>query len=60
MKEKLPLFKRILDYIALNSNFTNAVYISPAQRLRNEADKIEQQDRDIQEFRELIKELESN
>lgn len=44
---------RLYDYLA-PSNVMLAVHISPAERLRREADRIEQQERDIQAFKNRI------
>ena len=59
-KEQIALLKRIRNYLPNHSGFgtTNAVYITPAQQLRNRADEIEQQGRDEKAFNELISELE--
>jgi hypothetical protein len=60
MKEHIELLKRIQSYLPRHGVFTtNAIYVTPAQSLRNEANRIEAQERDERAFDELIKELES-
>lgn len=44
---------RILNLLE-TKNIMNAVYISPAQQLRNAADELEQKERDIAEFRSFL------
>ncbi len=57
--KKIQLLKRILEYIQpVSMGSVQTVYITPAQRLRQEADRIEQQDEDFQEFNQLINQLE--
>ena len=51
-REKL-LLRRIYGYLA-PKGLVNAVYISPAQHLRNAADELEQKEKDLAEFRKLI------
>mgnify|MGYP001606056269 CR=1 FL=1 len=59
MKDKLPLLKRILNYIdPSETRAVTAVYISPAQKLRNMEDEIEQRQTDFYELAELIKKIE--
>lgn len=41
----------------LQSNVVNAVYISPAAQLRNQANQIEQDERDQPLLREILKKL---
>lgn len=50
------LLKRIAGYVDIGgvSFNTNAVYITPAQQLRNQANMIEQKERDIAELNSLI------
>ncbi len=58
MKKYLPLLKRIREYIDTSeAKSITAVYISPAQRLRNQADELEQREKDFHELDEMIKEL---
>ena len=59
-REDIYLLKRIRDYAtpAGGVSVTHAVYIPPAQALRNAADRMEQQERDMVAFDELIKRLE--
>ena len=61
MKKYLPLLKRIKEYID-TSEFKagTAVYISPAQRLRNQANEIEQRENDWDELGQMIEEIENN
>ncbi|MGI9118451.1 MAG: hypothetical protein ACR2IQ_02790 [Minisyncoccia bacterium] len=56
-QEELELIKRIRNYLPYNGGamVNNAVYISPAQQLRNSADRMEEQQRDEQLLDELIK-----
>lgn len=56
MKEQIELLERVLGYINV-SPIMNAVYISPAQQLRNEANEIEQKERDTYALREFIQSL---
>jgi len=58
MKKYLPLLKRIQEYIDTSEAKTQtAVYISPAQRLRNQADELEQRERDFSELDKMINEI---
>ena len=52
-EQEIQLIKRIIGYIE-PSNFTHAVWISPAQQLRNSADLIEQKERDVNELKRMI------
>lgn len=57
-KEDIELLERIRNYLPRHGAFmTNAIYISPAQQLRNSADQIEAQERDERLFNELISKL---
>ena len=58
-KEDIELLKRIKSYLPNNGGAyaCNAVYITPAQQLRNSADRIEQQEKDEKLFDELITRL---
>ena len=61
MEKHLPLLKRLLNYIDMSEfRITTGDIISPAQRLRNQADELEQQERDFYELRTLIDNIESN
>ena len=56
--EQKEALKRFLwDALEAASMITNAVYISPAQQLRNQADKIEQKERDYPLLREILGKL---
>jgi len=56
-QEETQLLKRILSYITVSDiGITQAVYISPAQRLRNQAEAIEQQERDVQALKVMLEE----
>jgi hypothetical protein len=61
MKEYAPLFRRIQSYLPSHGITigVQTVYISPAQQLRNQADRIEQQEKDEVEFEKFIRLLES-
>ncbi len=58
-KEDIELLQRIRTYLPNNGGamVVNAIYISPAQQLRNSADRIENQERDERLFNELISRL---
>ena len=56
IKEQIELLERIYNYLA-PSNMTHALYIPPAQELRNRADRIEQEERDLIAFRKLLDSL---
>ena len=62
IKEKLPLLRRVLMHIEPMSDgrVANAIYIAPAQRLRNAADDLEQKERDYKEFEQLINDIEKD
>ena len=55
--QKLALKRFLMEALEGASNFTNAVYISPAQALRNQANIIEQKEHDYPLLREILKEL---
>jgi hypothetical protein len=55
-KEQIELLERIYNNLA-PSNCCNALYIPPAQELRNRADRIEQEERDLIAFRKLLDSL---
>lgn len=58
-KEDIELIKRMRNYLPRHGAYaTNAVYISPAQQLRNSANAIEAQERDERLLDELIRKLE--
>ena len=57
-KENIELLKRIQSYLGSGATTVETVYITPAQRLRNEADRMEQQERDCYKFQLLIDWLE--
>ena len=54
--EDLELLRRIESYV-WPSNIIHAVYIPPAQQLRNEANRIEQMERDHHAYRDLMASL---
>lgn len=54
-QEQKEALKRFLyDALEGASNMTNALYISPAQSLRNQANKIEQRERDYPFLRKIL------
>lgn len=55
-KENLELLKRIQGYISLPSTFSNLLYVSPAQSLRNQADEMERKENDLRLLKDLIAE----
>ena len=56
---EIILLKRVLDYIDVSETRVEAsVYISPAQRLRNRADRLEQQEADFHTLGDLIRKKE--
>jgi len=55
-KEQIELLKKIRSYLTF-SGTTDLVYRTPAQGLRNTADNIEEKERVIEEFDNLLKEL---
>lgn len=55
--EQIQLLKRIYRRLT-PSLMVNAVYISPAQQLRNQANELEANERDNIQFKELIDSLE--
>ena len=57
-KEDIELLERIRNYLPRHGAYvTNAVYTTPAQQLRDSADRIEAQERDERLFSELIEKL---
>jgi len=57
----LPLLKRVREMMPNHSPYSavNAVYIPPAQAMRNAADRIEYEEKTTRELDELIKDLEA-
>jgi len=55
-EEDRLLLKRIYDYLNPNE-YVRAVYISPAQQLRNSADELERKERDMILFGDLIRKI---
>ena len=56
--EQIQLLRRVLGYLQpIELGSVQTVHIAPAQRLRNEADKIEQQEKDYLAFKDLIDKL---
>lgn len=54
-KEEKELLGRILNYVKpFNPISVQAVYISPSQRLRNEADEMDLREQDVEDFQDLI------
>ena len=53
-KQEIDLLKRIKSYIEPESMMTHAIYIPPAQVLRNQADLLEQKEMDIEAFKQFI------
>ena len=57
-KEDEQLLKRVRKYLFnADSRFTYAVYVSPAQQLRDEADAIEAKERDCIAYDELLNKM---
>lgn len=54
-KEQKDALKRLLQKGLVGaSGFTNAVYVTPAQQLRNRANEMEQEERDTPLLREIL------
>ena len=52
-KNVITILENVKQYLVLPTS-TNLLYQTPAQQLREQADKMEQKERDIQEFVELL------
>lgn len=59
-QEILKVLKQCRGYIHGSNEFgiTNAIYITPAQQLRNQADELEQKDSFVNELNQTIQILE--
>ncbi len=53
-EQKEALRRFLVDSLDGSRNIADAVYVSPAQQLRNQANKIEQRERDYPFLREIL------
>lgn len=56
-QEQKEALVRALNKYPTNPTIMNAVYISPAQQLRNRANEIEQEERDFPLLKEILAKL---
>jgi len=60
-EEQFKLLKRIYDYArGYDKSMFQPLYIKPAEKLRQDADKLEQKEKDLKDFAELIPKLTKN
>ena len=56
-KEQIELLRRIYSYLTPSMVGVQCVYKTPAQQMREGADQLERQEKDIEEFDKLIRSL---
>lgn len=57
LEQKEALVRFLQNALEGASNITNAIYVSPAQALRNQANAIEQRERDYPHLQTILREL---